>query len=191
MMKNRCLALLACMVVLAALGCSKKKEVVYQGKPLSTWIEMLKDRENPSQRYAAVEAIIRMGPAAKDATPALIEMIREIRNVDKRLLFACDKALLGMGKEIVPDMVALLKDDNWEMRRGAAVTLGRLGSEAKEAVPALTKALNDTNAAVRVKAEEALKKIKGENGEINLREQIGDKKAGYPPVESNKDERPE
>jgi hypothetical protein len=39
-------------------------------------------------------------------------------------------ALLGMGKEIVPYMVTLLKDDTWEMRRGAAWILGKVGPDA-------------------------------------------------------------
>jgi len=158
MIKNRWLALLVCLAILFV-GCKKKEEVSYQGKPLSAWIEMLRDKENPSQRSAAVKAIIEIGPAAKDAIPDLIEVIRETRNTNKPLLFACNKALLGMGREIVPDMVALLKDDNWEMRRGAAWILGKLGPEGKNAIPALTEALNDTNADVRMKAKEALKKI--------------------------------
>ena len=63
-------------------------------------------------------------------------------------------------------MVALLKDDNWEMRRGAAWMLGKLGPEGKDAVPALTKALNDENADVRMKAKEALIRIRGEKAEV-------------------------
>ena len=70
-----------------------------------------------------------------------------------------------MGKEIVPHMIALLKDDTWEMRRGAAWILGKVGPEAKDAVPALTEALNDSNPAVRTNAQEALKRIKGGDAE--------------------------
>ena len=126
---------------------------------------MLKDN-NPIAKYAAIQAIGEIGPEAREAIPILIQTIRETRNRDRRALFACNKALLAMGKETVPSMVALLKDDDWEMRRGSAWMLGKLGPEAQDAVPALAEALNDTNAAVRMSAQEALKMIKGERGEL-------------------------
>ena len=164
MMKKRCLALLVCTAILS-IGCTKKEEVTYQGKPLSEWMKMLKD-ENLIKKYAAIKAIGELGPEAKEAIPVLIETIRETKHRDKRILFACNQALLGMGKEIVPHMIALLKDDTWEMRRGSAWVLGKLGPDAKDAVPALTEALNDPNDAVRRRAAEALKKIKGEEGAL-------------------------
>ena len=79
---------------------------------------------------------------------------------------ACNDALLAMGEEIVPHMVALLKDETWEMRRGAAWILGMVGPEARDAVPALTEALKDPNPVVRERAQESLKKIQGEEGEF-------------------------
>ena len=164
MKKKRCLALVVCIAILS-IGCTKKKEATYEGKPLSEWIGMLKG-EDPIGKYAAIHAVGKIGPEAKEAIPILIETIREVRNRDKRILVACNKALLAMGKEIVPHMVALLKDETWEMRRGAAWILGKLGPDARDAVPALSEALNDPNAAVRTKAQEALKKIQGEEGEL-------------------------
>jgi HEAT repeat protein len=151
-------------MVILSIGCSKKEEVTYQGKPLSTWIEMLEDT-NPSTKLAAINAVGKIGPEAREAIPILVETIRETRNRDKRMLLACNYALLGMGEEIVPSMISLLKDDNWEMRRGSAWMLGKVGPDAKDAIPALTQALDDPNPAVRTKAAEALKKIKGENAE--------------------------
>lgn len=162
MIKKRCPALLVCIAILS-IGCSKKEEVVYQGKPLSAWMKMLED-PNPSTRFAAILAVGKIGPEAREAIPVLVETIRQTRNHDKRLLIASNEALLAMGKEIVPTMVSLLKDEDWEMRRGAAWILGKVGPDAKDAVPALTKALSDPKDAVRIKAEESLKKIQGEEG---------------------------
>ena len=159
MILKRCLVLLICAALLS-IGCSRKKEVIYQGKPLSAWIKML-EGTNPGEKFAAIKAIGEIGPKAAPAIPVLVETIRETRNADKKMLLACNYALLGMGKEIVPYMISLLKDDDWEMRRGGAWMLGRLGPDARDAVPALTEALNDTNAAVRMKAAEAIKKIVG------------------------------
>ncbi len=125
---------------------------------------MLHD-EDPNRKYAAIQAIGEIGPQGKEAIPILIETIRETRNRDKRILIACNHALLGMGKEIVPYMIALLKDDDWEMRCGSAWMLGKLGPDAKDAIPALTEALNDSSEAVRINAAEDLKRIKEEKGE--------------------------
>lgn len=160
MIEKRCLVLLLC-IVLLSIGCKKPEETIYQGKPLSAWINML-ENPNPVTRYTAIKAIGEIGPKAKQAIPQLVETIRETRNRDKRMLLACNHALLEMGREIVPSMIFLLKDDEWEMRRGAAWILGKVGPDAKDAIPALTRALKDTNAAVRNKAAESLKKIRGE-----------------------------
>ena len=154
---------LVCIAILS-IGCTKKEEVTYEGKPLSEWIKMLEEPDLKA-KSSAIAAISELGPEAKEATPALIETIRQVRNGDKRMLVACNDALLGMGKEAVPYLIDLLKDDTWEMRRGSAWMLGKLGPEAKDAVPALTEALNDPNEVVRLKAAEALKKITGEEAE--------------------------
>jgi len=159
MIKRQCLVLLIS-VTLLSIGCKKEGEVIHQGKPLRTWIKML-EGPDPMARVAAIKAIGEMGPEAKEAIPVLIETIRETRNRDKKMLLLCNYALLAMGKEIVPYMIDLLKDDTWEMRRGSAWILGKVGPDAKDAIPALTEALNDPHPVVRRKAAESLKKIKG------------------------------
>ena len=164
MIVKRCLVILLCIALLFT-GCRKQEEVIYQGKPLSAWIKMLED-PNPITRTAAIKAIGEMGPEAKQAIPVLIETIRETKNRDKNILLSCNYALLKMGKEIVPYMISLLKDDDWEMRGGSAWILGKVGPDAKDAVPALTESLHDTNAVVRRKAAESLKKIQGAESEL-------------------------
>src|SRR5205814_10623654 len=56
----------------------------------------------------------------------------------------------------VAAMVADLKDRDWQVRRNAAYTLGRFGSRAKAAVPALTEALQDASICVSNSAALAL-----------------------------------
>jgi HEAT repeat protein len=160
LMKKRFLVLLVCMAIVS-IGCNRKEEAVYQGKPLSQWMKLLEDT-NPITRLAAIHAVGKIGPDASAAIPVLVDTIRQTRNHDRRILVACNNALLEMGQEIVPYIIPLLKDDDWEMRRGGAWLLGKVGPDAKDAVPALTEALNDTNAAVRMKAAEAIKKIVGD-----------------------------
>ena len=163
MIEKQYLVLLVCIAILFA-GCSRKEEVVYQGKPLSEWLEML-EGTNLSAKLSAINAVGKIRPEAKEAIPALIETIRQTRNHDKKILLGCNYALLAMGKEIVPYMISLLRDDEWEMRRGAAWILGKVGPDAKDAVPALAEALKDPNPAVQKKAAEALQKINGKNAE--------------------------
>jgi HEAT repeat protein len=165
MIASRCLAVLVSLAV-PFTGCTKKEEVAYGGKPLHAWIEMLKAND-PYTRYAAVQAVGEIGPEAREAIPLLVETIRLSRNGDRRMLLACNNALLKMGREIVPHMITLLKDEEWEMRRGGAWILGKLGPEAADAVPALTEALKDPSPAVRQKAEESLQKIKGGAGTLD------------------------
>jgi HEAT repeat protein len=45
------------------------------------------------------------------------------------------------GKDAVPDLIALLNDDDEETRKLAARALGRIGPEAAAAIPALKKML--------------------------------------------------
>ena len=70
------------------------------------------------------------------------------------------KALLGVSlvwvlwclparAESVADLIDQLKSQNPDVRREAAQALGKLGPEAKDAVPALANALKDKNLFVR------------------------------------------
>ena len=69
-------------------------------------------------------------------------------------------------KRTVPVLMqALLRHSNSRFRAKAAVLLGQLGPEGKEAIPALTQALQDQDALVRDRAADALKKIQMTEGE--------------------------
>jgi HEAT repeat protein len=61
--------------------------------------------------------------------------------------------------EAVPLLTELLEDENARTRAEAADTLGRFGSAARPAVPALCKALNDTRLSVRTEVVRALYRI--------------------------------
>ena len=60
-------------------------------------------------------------------------------------------------------MISLVKDDEWEMRRGATWILGKLGSHAKDAGICAYPSSTRPNPAVQTKAAQALQKINGEN----------------------------
>jgi hypothetical protein len=56
-------------------------------------------------------------------------------------------------------LIRQLQDPDDDIRQDAARALGELGSEAKDAAPALTEALEDADAEVRYRALKALSKI--------------------------------
>lgn len=63
------------------------------------------------------------------------------------------------GVPAVPGLIEALKNPSRETRQLAAGTLADIGPSASDAVPALTKALEDEDAGVRETAEYALKEI--------------------------------
>jgi HEAT repeat protein len=72
---RRSLFCIALMALLLVFGCTKS-EAVYQGKTVSQWVEALNDKD----RLVRIQAAVRLGiigPAAKDAVPALIEALKD------------------------------------------------------------------------------------------------------------------
>jgi HEAT repeat protein len=55
-----------------------------------------------------------------------------------------------------------LKNNNWRTRLGAAIALGKIGADAKDAVPQLTEVFLNTNEKIRIRYEamKALENIK-------------------------------
>ena len=92
--------------------------------------------EDPWVRRFAVQAAGSIGPAAREAVPALIEALQDAA-------YRLSDPTSGEPK----------------IRHYAAWSLGEIGPDAKEAIPALTEALNDEEKWVRSTAEKALAKI--------------------------------
>jgi HEAT repeat protein len=65
----------------------------------------------------------------------------------------------GEGSPIA-GLVRRLKDEDWQVRRDAAMALGELGATAEEAMPALEDAIADDNGEVCLAASDALSKIR-------------------------------
>lgn len=65
--------------------------------------------------------------------------------------------LARLGEQAVEPIILALKDESWEVRRGAAAALGEIGDV--RAVEPLILALNDEYRNVNIKAEKALVKI--------------------------------
>jgi HEAT repeat protein len=56
----------------------------------------------------------------------------------------------------VPDLLLCLKHPQWEVRRAAAQSLGKIGPKAEQAVPHLLNLKNDRSRVVRAAVEKAL-----------------------------------
>lgn len=95
-------------------------------------------------RTQAAFKVMRMGPAASAAVPALIENLGTGRGKEQALNVAATNALLriGPGAALAP-LVEALEGEDREVAYGAAFTIGGFGRSAKSAVPALMKALED------------------------------------------------
>jgi hypothetical protein len=74
-----------------------------------------------------------------------------------------------------------LKNPSAEVRRSAAATLGRLGSAAQEAMPALREALKDENVYVGRAASDALERIKKAIAAEEIKKALDAKKAAALP----------
>jgi hypothetical protein len=64
-----------------------------------------------------------------------------------------------VGKRLLPALVEALGDRDVNVRAAAAVTLGRIGPEAKAALPALRRALKDLEGGVQNSASQAIRKL--------------------------------
>jgi HEAT repeat protein len=98
-------------------------------------------------RYVVVQALGRMGPAAKGAVPALIAEAKRLEdepNVKLDVSAEAAGALAKIGSPAVPALIELLKQGDISQRQGAAWALGEMGSQAKDAVPLLIKALTSS-----------------------------------------------
>jgi HEAT repeat protein len=118
-------------------------------------IEMLNDRDMDI-RIQVVRALVRIDPKFKEVVPALQKMLSDPeRDVRLEVL----DALGQCGKSAVAPLMESLKDLDSNILVHAAESLGRIGPEANEAVPALSLLLKDDLEEVRNAAAAALKKI--------------------------------
>lgn len=91
-----------------------------------------------SIRVATIFALGGMPMYAEQTVPVLVQIAREETPRSTVL-----HPLAELGRLAVPALIGLLTDPNPELRADAAETLGKMGSEAKEAAPALVQALKD------------------------------------------------
>lgn len=102
---------------------------------------------NSLVRWNAASVLGRIGPAAKDAVPALVRVLKDPHTVvtvgakkghKVRELAAWALGKIGPeAKDAVPSLVQALGDDNSEVRKAVVGTLGAIGPAAKDTIPDL------------------------------------------------------
>jgi HEAT repeat protein len=153
-----------------------------EGAKLAALIEGLKDNDS-SVRSKAAAALLKMGPAAKPAIPALMyalmsdssrsvrsnaaftlgeikdpiavpALILALKDVDEYVSRSARNALIRIGKPAVERLIVALKARNRQMRHHAAEALRQIGD--KRAAEAFIAALRDKSPKVRELAAWAL-----------------------------------
>lgn len=111
-------------------------------------------------RPALASMLGHLGPPARDAAPALVQIVKTDKNVHAR----CE-ALLALGSigadaaEVVPVAVACLNDPHEKVCFSACYALGRIGPTAIGAKLDLQKKLGDPDAFIALAAAWALSQI--------------------------------
>lgn len=114
---------------------------------MPTLLEFIKD-DDPELCIRALSGLRAAGPAAKAAVPKLIEALGYEGAVSAGfgstpIALMAGTCLAAIGPAAVPHLAGALEHDDARVRARAAEALGSIGPEAKSAVNALVKVLDD------------------------------------------------
>jgi HEAT repeat protein len=157
----------------AVLAALKDKEPAVQAMALRTLVAMKPDvkkavplveevateAESDKVRAVAVETLGRLG--GEDAEKAIVKLLGRD---DSAVRLACLQHLVrnkAVKKGQVADLTKALGDKEADVRSLAAFALGELKGDAKEALPALRKLLDDEDERARKVAKQAIEKVEG------------------------------
>lgn len=123
-------------------------------------IEMYKqNRADPEMRICILCSLTFIGPEAKPSIPTLLQ---ELGDTNDRVIVYIIMVLAKIHSEpqwVVPALISKLEHPSPDVRGWAAGTLGLFGSDARSAIPALSKSQDDSDSGVKHLAREALTKI--------------------------------
>lgn len=128
-------------------------------------IAVLLGQEDPSEERAAHQDIVAaLGVLAKyepAAIAPLVKLLGELPNEARQVRLGAVKALAGLkpSQTQIDGLTTALKDPWSAVRCEAAMSLGKLGPDAKAAIPALQEAAKDTLGVVHEAALEAIRAI--------------------------------
>ena len=171
--------------ILSAEHASRQKLAVELGEhgkaAVTAWIQLLKNEKDDYNLYViAADGLRALGAEAVVAVPELTRFLRDgfpgmtlaemtlaqrVKTRDAARRHAC-AALESIGVAAVPALRALLSHATARTRQETVVTLGRIGREAKAAVPDLIRLLGDADKAVATMAAWSLGEIQSASADV-------------------------
>ena len=135
----------------------------YLGVATGDWVAALKSSDALERRLAA-HALAEIGPAVREAVPALIETLQDPESFVRVWAAAALARVQPENPEAIHALVAGTHDRIYFVRSLAAWHLGRLGPThpgIKSVVPELRELLNDSDPSVRAEALVAMENLAG------------------------------
>jgi HEAT repeat protein len=122
-------------------------------------IKLFEQRTVSEPRDDVAHVLGHIGPAAKEAVPALVRSLGDtVQDSHSKVILALGR-IHSQPEIVVPALIKCLSDADSSTRWYAAQSIEAFGSDAKAAVPDLLTLLADPNEAVKKAAGEALKQI--------------------------------
>ncbi|MBZ0187401.1 MAG: HEAT repeat domain-containing protein [Candidatus Obscuribacterales bacterium] len=134
----------------------------YQGEgksAVSALLTMLESESDPNIKTSLIYTLRNIGRDNQEVANAFMKLAED--SPQSRTVFNYLADFGPLMAPMIPRLTEMLKSPDRELRRNAARTLGAMGSAAKDAVPALTKAQEDSDRTVRSYIEQALRNIQG------------------------------
>ena len=119
-------------------------------------IRNLQNRNNDTRRGVLI-AMGELGSAASPAVPDLLLLLQE-PGVDGAAAEALGR-IQSTPESVVPALLDAARSGDPSLRRHSIEALAQFGSSAREALPIITRALNDAELRVRSAATNALRRI--------------------------------
>jgi HEAT repeat protein len=131
-------------------------ESFHEGRPTSVWIENLKTGKDKDREEAA-ETLSRVKPSP-ELVKALAVALQDSNPIVRRNAATSLKELGEAASPVAEDLIAALADDEVQVRREVARTLGMIKGDPKLILPALMDTIQkDRDAATRVMAMSSLR----------------------------------
>jgi len=111
---------------------------------------------DPRVRRGAAAAFSQMNPLPSSL---LSELADGLADEDAQMRSYVASTFLDLGYLAISTLTSALRSDNPKKRRNAAVILGKIGPEAKRAIPYLKRLLDDSNTNVREAASRSLDQL--------------------------------
>lgn len=136
---------------------------MYEGRSVAQWAADLGDRDTPGsddRRRRAAYALGRIGPAAKAAVPALLEVVND-PNMEPRWYAVDALGRIGGDAKVAQALADAVRnpENDVYVRRNAVKSLGRLGEASKAQTGVLEEQLAGDDAPTRAAAAVALWRI--------------------------------